>query len=163
MSKINNSLFSSPLMLGFDHFERLVDRLSKISSEGYPPYNIEQVGTHGFVITLALAGFELQNLEIELEDNQLTVRGLKPDDGEKNYIYRGIANRQFIKTFILAEGIQVVGAEFDSGLLHIHLLRPKSEANTRKIEIIDANKSQKSPKSLTCDIVYMLISLINNL
>lgn len=151
MPRVGNSVFNSPLMLGFDHFERIVDRLSKASSETYPPYNIEQVGSHGFRITLALAGFELKNLDIELEENQLTVRGNKSEeDDNKNYIYRGIANRQFIKTFVLAEGIKVVGAEFKSGMLHINLLRPKSEGNVHKIDIVDSdNPNPKSVKSLT--------------
>lgn len=153
MAKITSSVFSSPLMLGFDRFEQLIDRLSKSPSEGYPPYNIEQIGTHGFRITLALAGFELDNLSVEIEDNQLTVRGNKPeeDDG-KNYIYRGIATRQFLKTFILAEGIIVVGAEFKGGLLHINLARPKSSSSAKKIPIADHDTTPCAPKSLTYNV-----------
>lgn len=153
MTKISSSVFSSPLMLGFDHFERILDRLSKAPSESYPPYNIEQVGSHGFRITLALAGFESRNLEVELEDNQLTIKGNKSEEDEsRNYIYRGIANRQFIKTFILAEGIKVLGAEFKAGLLHINLVRPQSSSNAQRISIKDMEQISSTRKSLTYDI-----------
>lgn len=139
-------------MLGFDHFERLVDRLSKVSTESYPPYNIEQVGANGFRITLALAGFDTENLDVELEENQLTIKGTKTEEENRNYIYRGIATRQFTKTFILAEGIKVVGAEFKAGLLHINLMRPKSSSNAQKINIANLDKTTKATKALTYDI-----------
>jgi HSP20 family molecular chaperone IbpA len=133
MSRI--SLFDSPLFLGFDHFERLVDQLSKSSSEGYPPYNIEQIGDQGFRITLAVAGFSSDSLEVSMEDNQLTVKGGQSDDADRVYLHRGIATRQFQRSFVLAEGIEVSSADFDNGLLHINLVRPKIASQVRKIAI----------------------------
>jgi HSP20 family molecular chaperone IbpA len=130
------SLFSSPLFLGFDHFERLIDSISKAQDDAYPPYNIEQIGEYGFRITLALAGFKKENINISLEANQLTIKGRQESDPRTVYIYRGIATRQFIKTFVLADGVEVKNAEFDNGLLHLNLLRVKTKENARTIEII---------------------------
>ena len=101
------SLFNSPLLLGFDHFERALDRVSKVSADGYPPYNIEQLGENALRITLAVAGFQLSDLSITIEDNQLVVRGRQTDDTERVYLHRGIAARQFQRSFVLAEGIEV--------------------------------------------------------
>ncbi len=129
------SLFNSPLFLGFDHFERLVDTLAKGQEDSYPPYNIEQVGECGFRITLALAGFRKENVNISLEDNQLTIRGRQEADPNAVYIYRGIATRQFIRSFVLADGVEVKNAEFDNGLLHINLFRVRNEKSVRNIEI----------------------------
>ncbi|MCR5224795.1 MAG: Hsp20 family protein [Alphaproteobacteria bacterium] len=129
------SLFNSPLFLGFDHFERLVDTLAKGQEDSYPPYNIEQVGECGFRITLALAGFRKENVNISLEDNQLTIRGRQEPDPNAVYIYRGIATRQFIRSFVLADGVEVKNAEFDNGLLHINLFRVRNEKSVRNIEI----------------------------
>jgi HSP20 family molecular chaperone IbpA len=129
------SLFNSPLLLGFDHFERALDRVSKVSADGYPPYNIEQLGENALRITLAVAGFVMSDLSITLEDNQLVVRGKQTDDKERLYLHRGIAARQFQRSFVLAEGIEVAGAWLDSGLLHVDLVRPSLESRVRTIEI----------------------------
>lgn len=128
--------FNSPLLLGFDHFERVLDRISKSSAEGYPPYNIEQVGETGLRITLAVAGFSMEDLAVALEDNQLVVRGRQTeDDSERVFLHRGIAARQFQRSFVLAEGIEVAGASLDNGLLHIDLTRPTPEPRVRTIPI----------------------------
>jgi HSP20 family molecular chaperone IbpA len=137
------SLFNSPLLLGFDHFERALDRVSKVSNDGYPPYNIEQVNENALRITLAVAGFAMSELSLTIEDNQLVVRGKQSDDEDRIYLHRGIAARQFQRSFVLAEGIEVRGAWLDNGLLHIDLNRPQPETRVRKIEIKDgaANES----------------------
>ncbi|MDR1375746.1 MAG: Hsp20 family protein [Holosporaceae bacterium] len=132
------SLFSSPLFLGFDHFERLVDSLSKAQEDSYPPYNIEQIGECGFRITLALAGFRKENIQISQENNQLTIKGKQEANPNAVYVYRGIASRQFAKTFVLADGVEVKSADFDNGLLHLNLLRKRNEGNVRIIEIASA-------------------------
>ena len=129
------TVFSSPLFLGFDHFERLIDTLSKAQEDAYPPYNIEQIGEHGFRITLALAGFKRSSIKISLESNQLTIRGKQDADPDTMYIHRGIATRQFSKTFILADGVEVKGADFIDGLLHINLIRIPSKGAIKTIEI----------------------------
>ena len=129
------SMFNSPLLLGFDHFERALDRVSKISSDGYPPYNIEQLGENALRITLAVAGFTMDDLGITIEDNQLVVRGKQTDDAQRLYLHRGIAARQFQRSFVLAEGIEVSGAWLDNGLLHIDLVRPEVESRVRTVEI----------------------------
>jgi HSP20 family molecular chaperone IbpA len=134
------SLFNSPLLLGFDHFERALDRVSKVSSDGYPPYNIEQVGEDALRITLAVAGFSMNDLKLTIEDNQLVVRGKQADDDSRLYLHRGIAARQFQRSFVLAEGIEIHGAWLDNGLLHIDLLRPPVETRVRTIEIKAAAK-----------------------
>jgi HSP20 family molecular chaperone IbpA len=129
------TLFNSPLLLGFEHFERALDRVSKVSGDGYPPYNIEQLGDDALRITLAVAGFTMADLSLTVEDNQLVVRGKQTDDGSRVYLHRGIAARQFQRSFVLAEGIEVSGAWLDSGLLHIDLVRPAAESRVRTIEI----------------------------
>jgi HSP20 family molecular chaperone IbpA len=136
------SLFNSPLLLGFDHFERALDRVSKISSDGYPPYNIEQLGENQLRITLAVAGFTMSDLGITVEDNQLVVRGKQVDDAQRVYLHRGIAARQFQRSFVLAEGIEVSGAWLDNGLLHIDLTRPEVEAKVRTVEIKSLGESR---------------------
>lgn len=129
-------IFNSPLLLGFDRVERLLDRVARSSSDGYPPYNIEQTGEESLRITLAVAGFREEELSITLEDNQLVVRGRQQEDeGGRVFLHRGIAARQFQRGFVLAEGIEVTGAELDSGLLHIDLARPKPQATARQIHI----------------------------
>jgi len=135
------SMFNSPLLLGFDHFERALDRVSKISSDGYPPYNIEQLGENALRITLAVAGFTMEDLSITVEDNQLVVRGKQADDTERVYLHRGIAARQFQRSFVLAEGIEVSGARLDNGLLHIDLSRPEVESRVRTVEITTGSDS----------------------
>src|ERR1700729_915941 len=129
------SLFNSPLLLGFDHFERALDRVSKAAADGYPPYNVEQTGENELRITLAVAGFSMTDLAVQVEDNQLVVRGKQSDDKERLYLHRGIAARQFQRSFVLAEGIEVSGAALDNGLLHIDIMRPLVEPKIRKVEI----------------------------
>jgi HSP20 family molecular chaperone IbpA len=129
------SLFNNPLLLGFDEFERTIDRIAKHAAEGYPPYNIEQTGENGLRITLAVAGFSLDDLSIAVENNQLTVRGKQNDDPGRVYIHRGIAARQFQRSFVLADGIEVTGSTLDNGLLHIDLLRPMAAPKARAIPI----------------------------
>jgi HSP20 family molecular chaperone IbpA len=121
--------------LGFDQFERTLDRISKNSAEGYPPYNIEQIGEDGLRITLAVAGFTMDDLTVQTEDNQLVIRGRQVDDKSRIYLHRGIAARQFQRSFVLAEGIEVVGAMLDNGLLHVDLKRPIPEPKVRTIAI----------------------------
>jgi HSP20 family molecular chaperone IbpA len=135
------SLFDSPLFLGFDQFERTLDRVRKTAHEGYPPYNIEQIGDDGLRITLAVAGFSMKDLDVEVEHNQLTIRGRQEDDPAKVYLHRGIAGRQFQRSFILADGIEIVGASLDSGLLHIDMKRVVPESTARKIEISQTQKN----------------------
>jgi HSP20 family molecular chaperone IbpA len=137
------SLFNSPLLLGFDQFERTLDRITKSGAEGYPPYNVEQVGDDTLRIILAVAGFALDDLEIQLEDSQLTVRGKQKDDPNRVYLYRGIAARQFQRSFVLAEGIEVAGATLDNGLLCIEMKRPKVVPQIKTVPIKKAGSVQK--------------------
>lgn len=137
------TLFDSPLFLGFEQIERTLDRLKKTGSEGYPPYNIEAIGDDQLRITLAVAGFTLDMLDIELDHNQLTIRGRQEEleNDEKVYIYRGIAARQFQRSFVLADGIEIENAHLDNGLLHIDMRRIVPESTSRKIEISSSAKS----------------------
>ena len=129
-------VFDSPLLLGFDHFERVIDRVAKSSAESYPPYNIEQINEEALRITIAVAGFSMNDLEVTTEDNQLVIRGRNTvEDKEKVYLHRGIAARQFQRSFVLAEGIEVVTARLEDGLLHIDMTRPIPEPEVRKIKI----------------------------
>jgi HSP20 family molecular chaperone IbpA len=123
------------MFLGFDHFEETFNRLRKNASEGYPPYNIEQTHENGLRITLAVAGFTMDNLDVEVENNQLVIRGRQEDDENRIYLHRGIAARQFQRSFVLADGIEVLGASIDNGLLHIEMERVEPESTARKIEI----------------------------
>lgn len=127
--------FGSPYLLGFDHFERLADRLAKAGAEGYPPYNIEQTGEDIFAITLAVAGFTPADLAVTVEDNQLVIRGKQTDEGARSYLHRGIAARQFQRAFVLADGMEVSGAELENGLLAIRLTRKRPETRTKTIPI----------------------------
>ncbi|WP_308916442.1 Hsp20 family protein [Jannaschia sp. LMIT008] len=124
-----------PFLLGFEELDRLVERTAR-TSDGYPPYNIEQTGEDGFVITLAVAGFAEGDLSITLEDRQLVVRGRTGDADERVYLHRGIAARQFQRAFVLAEGVEVSGATLRDGLLHIALQRtvPENVVKTIRIE-----------------------------
>jgi HSP20 family molecular chaperone IbpA len=136
------SLLSNPLLLGFDEIERLVERANKGGGDGYPPYNVERIpaanGAGEFMrITLAVAGFAREDLEITLEDSQLTIRGRQQDDKDRDYLYRGIASRQFARTFVLAEGIEVKSASLANGLLAVDLERPEPERQVRTITIGD--------------------------
>lgn len=133
-------LLSHPLLLGFEEIERLIDRAGKGSADGYPPCNIERVSKDDgraelLRITLAVAGFTRDQLDITLEDKQLTVRGKQADDKAREYLYRGIAARQFARTFVLADGIEVKSAGLSNGLLSIDLHRLEPERLIRKIEI----------------------------
>jgi HSP20 family molecular chaperone IbpA len=141
------SLLSSPLLLGFEEMERLIDRVGK-GGDGYPPYNIERIPAGPSVngeaepeqaerlrITLAVAGFQRDQLEIVLEDNQLTIRGRQEDDKTRDYIHRGIAARQFTRTFVLADGIEVKSADLSNGLLSVDLVRREPDRLVRRIEI----------------------------
>jgi HSP20 family molecular chaperone IbpA len=134
------SLLSSPLLLGFEEIERLVDRIGKGGGDGYPPYNIERMAQQdGRVetlrITLAVAGFTRGQLEITLEDNQLIIRGKQVEETPREYLHRGIAARQFQRTFVLADGIEVRSADLENGLLMIDLVRREPERLQRRIEI----------------------------
>jgi HSP20 family molecular chaperone IbpA len=143
------SLFNSPLLLGFDQFERTLDRIAKMPAEGYPPYNIEQIGEDKLKITLAVAGFSHDDLSIQIEGNQLVIGGRQGEEAEsgRNYLHRGIATRQFQRCFVLADGIEVSGAELDNGLLAIDLARPKPEVQVRSVEIRRPEKAT-GPKAL---------------
>lgn len=131
------SLFDSPLFLGFDHFEETFNRMRKSAADGYPPYNIEQTHENGLRISLAVAGFTMNDLEIEVENNQLTIRGRQEEDDQRVYLHRGIAARQFQRNFVLADGIEVLGASMDNGLLHIDMERKEPASTARRIEIDD--------------------------
>lgn len=125
-----------PFLLGFDQLERLVERTAKSAADGYPPFNIEQAGENDFRITLAVAGFRDEDLTITVEDRQLTVRGQHgEDDRDRVFLHRGIAARQFQRSFVLAEGVDVAGAGLENGLLHIDLRREVPEPVIRKIDI----------------------------
>src|SRR6201747_3270467 len=114
----------------------MLERAAKTSSDGYPPYNIEQTNPVGLRITLAVAGFTMDDLQITQEDNQLVIRGRQTDDGAgRIFLHRGIAARQFQRAFVLAEGIEVKGAWLDNGLLHLDLARPQPEPRVRAIQI----------------------------
>jgi HSP20 family molecular chaperone IbpA len=128
------TLFDHPFFLGFDHFERELDRLKK-NAEGYPPYNVEQMSENGLRITLAVAGFTAEDLDIEADHNQLTIRGKQKDDKDRTYLHRGIAARQFQRSYVLADGIEIRGAVLDNGLLHIDMERVQPETSVRKIAI----------------------------
>lgn len=143
MSRV--SLFNSPLLLGFDHVERTLDRLARHGGDGYPPYNIEQLGANRLRITLAVAGFSPAELEVQVEDNQLVIRGRQADDQERVYLHRGIAARQFQRSFVLADGIEVTGATLDAGLLSIDLVRPEVAAKVRSIAIRTADDRDGGP------------------
>lgn len=133
--------FTSPLMLGFDAMEKTLERIAK-ASDGYPPYNIERIradssrGTpERLRITLAVAGFAEDELDVTTEENQLVIRGRQIDQGERDYLYRGIAARQFQRVFVLADGMQVAGARLRNGLLAIDLVRPEPTRMVKKINI----------------------------
>jgi len=130
------SMFNSPLLLGFDQLERTLDRLAK-NAEGYPPYNIEKVGENGLRITLAVAGFTLDQLEVTVEEKELVIRGRQQDDKSRHYLHRGIAARQFQRTFVLADGMEVHKADLRNGLLSIDMARPEPARIVRTIQIAE--------------------------
>ena len=130
---------SSPFLLGFDEIERALDRVAK-AADGYPPYNIERIARANsqpdrLRITLAVAGFTRDELDVTVEESQLVIRGRQQDDKERHYLHRGIAARQFQRCFVLADGMRVIAAELKNGLLSIDLDRPESERLVRKINI----------------------------
>jgi HSP20 family molecular chaperone IbpA len=139
MSRV--SFFSAPFLLGFDALEERVDRLSK-AADGYPPYNIERTidaaGVEKFLISIAVAGFAEHELEVLAEDNQLLVRGRQKDEGTREFLHRGIAARQFQRSFLLADGVVVQEATLRNGMLIIAVVRPKAEKIARRIEIRSA-------------------------
>ena len=147
------TVFNSPLLLGFDHFERVLDRVTKAQADGYPPYNVEQTGEQSLRLTLAVAGFSLEDLSLAVEDNQLIVRGKQKDEGERVYLHRGIAARQFQRAFVLAEGIEVRTAWLDNGLLHIDLVRPSPESRVRQIEIKQAGADRQRKVAVAAEKV----------
>lgn len=139
MSRISS--LSNPFLLGFDEVERALDRVTK-AAEGYPPYNVERIEPEGdeplrLRITLAVAGFTEQQLDITVEEKELTIRGRQAEEnGERIFLHRGIAARQFQRTFVLAEGMNVLGAELRNGLLSIDLARPEPTRQARRIDIV---------------------------
>jgi HSP20 family molecular chaperone IbpA len=130
---------SSPFLLGFDEIERVLDRVAK-AADGYPPYNIERLARDDqnperLRITLAVAGFNRDQLDVTIEESQLVIRGRQQDDKSRQYLHRGIAARQFQRTFVLAEGMDVLGADLKNGLLEIDLARPEPERLVKKVSI----------------------------
>jgi HSP20 family molecular chaperone IbpA len=136
-------LFDSPFLLGFEHTRALVERAAKAAAESYPPYNVEDRGEGGIRITLAVAGFAPDQLEVSIEDRQLVVTGKRDGGGggkpEEAFLHRGIAARGFIRTFVLADGMEVEGATLEHGLLHIDLARPEPERRIVKVPIRSAS------------------------
>jgi HSP20 family molecular chaperone IbpA len=137
---MNRTLFNSPFLLGFEHIERLLERTAKADS--YPPYNIEHSDENRLKITLAVAGFKADDLSVNVEDNQLVIRGRMTDPEDKTFLHRGIASRQFQRSFVLAEGIEVLAAELRHGLLTIELERPPQQSVVRTIPIRSAEVHQ---------------------
>lgn len=134
MSRI--SFTSHPFLLGFEQLDQLVERTAKAGSDGYPPYNIEQRGAEAFRITLAVAGFSEDDLSITLEEGHLVIRGKQPDDtGERLFLHRGIAARQFQRSFVLADRVEVAEASMECGLLHIDLIQRKPDVVVQQIKI----------------------------
>lgn len=135
------SPFGHPFLLGFDEIEQALDRVSKAANDGYPPYNIERLARteqqpDRLRITLAVAGFVREQLDVMLEENQLIVRGRQVDERERHFLHRGIAARQFQRVFLLADGMEVMGADLSNGLLSIDLVRPEPERVVRRIDIL---------------------------
>jgi HSP20 family molecular chaperone IbpA len=138
---VRMTALTSPLLLGFDDLERALDKVSKTGTDGYPPYNIERMAANGDApeklrITLAVAGFSQDQIEVTVEENQLTIRGRQQEDKAREYLHRGIAARQFQRGFLLADGMQVSSAELAQGLLSVDLVRPQPERLVRTIKIV---------------------------
>lgn len=130
------TLASYPHMLGFEQLERLLERTAKSGNEGYPPFNIEQTSDYSYRITLAVAGFAEEDLAITVEDRQLVIRGRQNDDSEgRVFLHRGIAARQFQRSFVLADGVDVGEAIMENGLLHVDLSREKPQRVVQTINI----------------------------
>jgi len=130
-----SAYFNSPFLLGFEHLDRLLERTMKAAGDGYPPYNIEQSGDEDLRITLAVAGFAPDELTVTVEDRQLVIKGKQSESPDRTFLHRGIAARQFQRSFVLAEGIEVTGARLRNGLLSVELTRPKAEPVVRTVEI----------------------------
>ncbi len=148
------SAFNSPFLLGFDQIEQTLDRLAKASGDTYPPYNIEQIGESRLRIVIAVAGFTDDDLSIQLEDNQLIIRGRQqPKDAEPDHVFlhRGIASRQFQRSFVLAEGLEVKGASLSHGLLHIELEQPPPNVRVQTIEIRSGENDGNAKQAVTID------------
>lgn len=150
--------FNSPFLLGFDEMERLLERVAK-GSDGYPPYNVEEaiVATDSdpkqrvLRITLAVAGFVSDELVVTLEENQLVIQGRQREEKDRIYLHRGIAARQFQRAFVLADGMEVLGARLDNGLLAIDLVRPEPNRLVRKIAIVEGAPADKAPSGKTSE------------
>ena len=147
MSRISG--FSSPFLLGFEEIERVLERVVKTTSDGYPPYNIERIrsseSTPDLIrITLAVAGFDERELEVTLEENQLQIKGRQTDEPDREFLHRGIAARQFQRSFVLAEGLEIQNAELQNGLLSINLIQPEIEKTVRTIKITNLETNAKS-------------------
>lgn len=142
------SLFDSPFLLGFDQFEQALDRVQRAAGDGYPPYNIEQLSETRLRITLACAGFDMDDLSVQLENNQLVIRGKRaaPDDDARVFLHRGIATRQFQRAFILSDDIEVEGASLDNGLLHVDLVRLLPETTVQTIRIKPGKNAARQGK-----------------
>lgn len=144
------SIFSSPFMLGFEEIERTLDKIARSGTDSYPPYNIEQTGENEFRIVVAVAGFTMDDLSVQIEQSQLVIRGKRSNnesEEDKVYLHRGIATRQFHRTFVLADDIEVVGAELENGLLNITLNKVVPDITIQKIEI--KNGDDKGPKAIS--------------
>lgn len=131
--------FNSPLLLGFEQMERLLERAAK-ASDGYPPYNVEQLTARAgeaLRITLAVAGFSRDELAVTVEQNELVIRGRQREEDDRTYLHRGIAARQFQRAFVLADGMEVTGARLENGLLKIDLARPEPQKSVIKVEIVE--------------------------
>ncbi|HLW27295.1 MAG TPA: Hsp20 family protein [Kiloniellales bacterium] len=139
------AMFNSPLLLGFDQLERALDRMNKSAGDGYPPYNVEQIDEGHLRITLAVAGFSERDLSVQIENNQLVIRGKQePEAEDRVFLHRGIAARQFQRAFVLADGIEVQSARLNNGLLHIDLQRPIETPSVRRITI-EKDSGARSP------------------
>lgn len=136
------SLFNSPLMLGFEQFEQAIDRISKTAADGYPPYNVEKLADNRLRITLAVAGFTADDMQVQIENNQLVIHGKQKDDRSRIYLHRGIAARQFHRSFVLADGVEVGNASLDNGLLHIDLEWPQIEPAVKTIAIRSGSEAK---------------------
>jgi len=144
MSRI--SVFDSPLLLGFEPFEQLLDRVAKSAQDSYPPYNIEQIDETRLRVSLAVAGFAEDDLSVTIDGNQLMIRGRQTDESQRVFLHRGIAARQFQRNFVVADGLEVAGARLETGLLHIEINRPLPATSTRTIKIESEPAPAKAPK-----------------
>ncbi|MFP6716299.1 MAG: Hsp20 family protein [Alphaproteobacteria bacterium] len=136
-----SSIFGSPMLVGFEPFERMLEQMSKASSDGYPPYNIEQLNERQFRISLAVAGFGPEELSVVVDDSRLTISGHHREDGQQSFLHRGIATRQFQRSFLLANGLEISGSWLDNGMLHIDIVRLDPGTRVRQIEIRSSPKN----------------------